>query len=325
MGIEAALIGGGLGLLGSSMSGNAARDAANTSANAQLQSAQMAADAAKFRPVGVTTRFGTSNFQMSPEGYLQSAGYTVSPELMAIQDRLLSQAGGQGLANTNQALNAQQSLFGLGQQYLAESPQQAAQNWMANQQALLAPSRAQAQAGLTQNLFNTGRGGVATAQGTGMGAANPEQQALLNAQVQQDLQLAAQAQQQGMNQVNFGAGLFGTGAQVANAGYAPLQTQLGLGQTIEGLGQNALDIGAQLGGRSATAGQSVGQSLLAGGLGAARTTQAANQYSPVGATLSGLAGNQQLMRGVGNWFSGSPSGTFQADPNAYAFGTQSWE
>ena len=74
--------------------------------------------------------------------------------------------------------------------------QAAAQQYMQQQQALLQPGRERAQAGLTQNLFNTGRGGLAVAQGGGMGAANPEQQALLNAQSMQDLQLAANAGQQ---------------------------------------------------------------------------------------------------------------------------------
>jgi hypothetical protein len=43
------------------------RDAAGQSAQAQLESARLAAEAAKFRPVGVTTRYGTSNFQFDPE------------------------------------------------------------------------------------------------------------------------------------------------------------------------------------------------------------------------------------------------------------------
>jgi hypothetical protein len=191
---------------------------------------------------------------------------------------------------------------------------------MASQQALLQPSRDVAYGNLKQGLFNSGREGLAVAQGGNLGAANPEAQAYYNSLAQQDAQLAAQAQQQGMNQVNFGAGLFGTGAQVANAGYAPLQTQLGLGQTIENLGQNSLDIGAQLGGRSATAGQSVGNTLLQGGLGAARTMQAANQYSPVGAGLTGLAGNQTLMSGIGNWFSGTPSMTAASSTGGWGTG-----
>lgn len=293
-------------LLGGIISGNAAEDAAQTSANAQLEAARIAAEAQKFRPVGVTTRFGSSNFQMSPEGYLQSAGYDVSPEVAAMRDRLLSQAGGAGMQTGEQAQAAQQQLFGLGQQYLAQSPQEAAQNWMQSQQALLQPGRQQAQAGLTQNLFNTGRGGVAVSQGGMMGAANPEQQALLNAQMMQDMQLAAQAQEQGRAQTTFGAGLFGTGLDLATAGYNPLKTQFGLAQSLEAAGQSPLDIGAQLGGRSAAAGANVGQTLFQGGTNAARAMEAANAYSPVGAAFSGLAGNKQLTQGLANWMTGSP-------------------
>ena len=80
----AAITGGNL--LGGYLQGNAAKDAAQTSANAQLQSAQIAADAQKFRPVGITTNFGSSNFQFDPQGYISSAGYTLSPELKAQQE-----------------------------------------------------------------------------------------------------------------------------------------------------------------------------------------------------------------------------------------------
>lgn len=298
-----ALIGAGIGLLGSSMQARAARDAAQTSANAQLESARIAADAARFRPVGVTTRFGSSRFGFDPQGNLSSAGYTVSPELIAIQDRLLSQAGQQGVGATEQALAAQQGLFNLGQQYLAQSPQEAAQQWLASQQALLQPARERALAQTRQNLFNTGREGLSIAQGGNLQATNPEMAAYYNALAQQDAQLAAQAQEQGRAQTTFGAGLFGTGAQIAQAGYSPLQTQLGLGQTIEQLGQSPLDIGAQLGGRTATAGANAGQFLMQGGLGAARTLQATAGNSPTGALLSGLANNQQFTSGLGSWMS----------------------
>ena len=330
MGIEAALIGGGLGLLGANQQAKAARQAAQTSADAQLEAARIAAEEARFRPVGITTRFGTSQFGFDDQGRLSSAGYTLTPELAAIQDRLLSQAGGQGIGSTEQALAAQRGLFNLGQQYLAQSPEEAAQQWMTSQQAALAPARERAYNQMQQSLFNKGRSGLAVAQGAGMGAANPEAQAYYNALAQQDLNLAAQAQEQGRAQTTFGAGLFGTGAQLANAGYAPLQTQLGLGQTIEQLGQSPLDIGAQLGGRAATAGANVGQTLLAGGMGAAKTMQAANQYSPMGAVLSGLAGNQQLTTGIGNWLSGlgGSSGATLAGNNPatfdYAYGGGGW-
>jgi hypothetical protein len=86
--LTAAAIGAGASLLGGSMQADATRDASRQSAQAQLESARLAAEAAKFRPVGVTTRYGTSNFQFDPSGYLSGAGYTVSPELKAYQDRL---------------------------------------------------------------------------------------------------------------------------------------------------------------------------------------------------------------------------------------------
>ncbi len=298
MGIEAALIGGGLGLLGSSMQADAAQGAAQSNVDA----ARIAAEAQKFRPVGVTTRFGTSNFQTDANGNVIGAGYNVAPDIAAMRDRLFSQAGGQGFQTAQQAQAAQQGLFNLGNQYLAQSPEAAAQQWMQSQQALLQPSREQAQAGLTQNLFNAGRGGVAVAQGGMMGAANPELQALANAQAMQDLQLASQAQQQGRAQTQFGAGLFGTGLDIATAGYNPLKTQFGLGQTMESAGQGALDLGLNIGGRTTQGATNAANTIY----NAQTAANAANAYSPVGASLMGAAGNQQLMRGIGNWMTGTP-------------------
>lgn len=303
----AALIGGGLGLLGSVIGGNSAKSAAQTQAAAQTEAARIAADAQRFRPVGITTRFGSSNFQTDEQGNVIGAGYDVSPEVAAMRDRLLSQAGGQGFQTAEQAQAAQQQLFGLGQQYLAQSPEAAAQQWMQSQQALLQPGREQAQAGLTQNLFNTGRGGLAVAQGGAMGAANPEQQALLNAQMMQDLQLASRAQEQGRAQTQFGAGLFGTGLEIGAAGYNPLKTQFGLAQGMEEAGQSALDIGAKLGGRSAEAGANVGNTLFKGGMGAAESMYAANKYNPYADAFSGLAGNKQFTQGLSNWMTGGPA------------------
>lgn len=311
-GLAGGLIGGALSFLGANEQADAAQAAAQTSANAQLEAARIAAEESRFRPVGITSRFGTSRFQFDDKGRLSGAGYDVAPDIAAIRDRLLSQAGGQGIGATEQALAAQQGLFNLGQQYLATSPEEAAQSWMQRQQAALAPSREQAYNKVQQSLFNKGRSGLAIGQGAGMQAANPEMAAYYNALAQQDLNLAAQAQEQGRAQTTFGAGLFGTGAQLANAGYAPLQTQLGLGQTIEQLGQSPLDMGAQLGGRTATAGATAGQALLRGGLGAAEALGQANALSPVGSTLAGLARNQQFTSGVGNWLSGLGTGTNSA-------------
>jgi len=321
MGMSSSVIGGGLSLLGGVLGGQSAQNAASTSAQAQLEAARIAAEASKFRPVGITNRYGSSNFQTDANGYLTGAGYNVSPEYQAYQNQLSGLMGQQ----IQQGLNAPQqyapltgatgNLFNLGQQYLAQSPQEAAQQYMTNQLALLTPSREQQSANLMNQLSNTGRTGLSIAQGGNLMAANPEAAALANARAMQDLQLAANAQQAGQQQTAFGAGLFGQGAgllgqyqQVQVGALSPFQTSLGTSSTIEQLGQQPLDIGAQLGGRSAQAGANVGQFLATGGTNAARTMQAANAYSPLGTGLINAGTNQQLTQGISNWFgSGTPN------------------
>jgi hypothetical protein len=317
----AAGIGAGASLLGSSMQSKALERGAQESARAQLESARIAAEAAKFRPVGVTTRYGTSQFQFDPSGYLTGAGYTVSPELKAYQDRLQALTGG---ALTQAEMAGQQyaplqqgatGLFGLGQQYLQQSPQQVAAQYIQQQQDLLAPSRERQYAQLQNQLFQTGRGGLSVgATGLrpsgagGLGATSPEMEAYYNALAQQDLQLASQAQQAGQQNVAFGAGLLGSGAQLMGqyqagqvGALSPFSAYLGAGSTIESLGQQPLDIGAQLGGRAATAGANVGEALLTGGLGAARTLQS-TAGSGFGKALMGLADNPYVQQGLEKYF-----------------------
>ena len=457
----AAGIGAGASLLGGSMQSKAAKQAAETSARAQLEAARIAAEAAKFRPVGVTTRYGSSQFQTSPEGYLTGASYYVSPELKAYQDRLMGLTGGAltqaelaqqqyaplqsaatglfqtgqqylnqpadqrlggianqylgnqpnfGIGDIGQRLLAQgqdqqlidiarqqfapstgaQALTSLGQQYVSQSPEQVAADYMARQQDLLAPSRERQMAQLQNQLFQTGRSGLsvgatgARPSGTaGLGASSPELEAYYNALAQQDVGLAAQAQQAGQQNVAFGssllgqgqalgqgqigfgadllarqqaqeaqrlglgsqfttqqqaleqgrygfgadllarqqameqgrtafgAGLFGTGANVLGqyqagqiGALSPFTSYLGAGSTIESLGQQPLEMGSALGGRAATAGGNVGQSLLYGGLGSAKTIQGASGQSGIGTALMNLGKSPEFGSGVANYLSG---------------------
>jgi hypothetical protein len=316
------------------MSSQANKSAASTAADAQRYAADQAAQAQQFRPIGVTTGFGSSQFTQGPYGP-ESASYTLTPEMAAIRDRLLSQAGAYRPEDIGAAaqplMGGAQGLFSLGQQYLATSPQQAAQDYLTQQRALLAPSQEAALTRVRSGLFGSGRGGLGVQTGTGSAPSNPELQAYYNALAQQEAQLAANADLYGQQRTQFGAGLLGTGGQLlgqvpalTTAGYGPLQTQLGLAGTVESLGQNALDIGAQLGGRTATAGQGVGQSLLSGGLAAAKTQYGANAYSPLGASLTGLGSsiNPGTTNQLGNWFNnminygGTPQGAY-GQQNAY--------
>jgi hypothetical protein len=322
------LITAGISGAGTALSNQANVEAARISAQAMRDAAATAAEAQRFRPVGVTTRFGASQFDFDPvTGQLKSAGYQLTPELKAMQDRIMALTG-QGLTEAEQAggryaplTTGAQGLFSLGQQYIAQSPEQVAQQYMERQQNLLAPGRERDFAQLQNRLFQTGRGGLSVGAtgmrpggGEGLRAASPEMEAYYNALAQQDAQLAAQATQAGQQQVQFGAGLLGTGSNLLGSyregltgAYSPFSTGLGVGSALESLGQAPLDIGAQLGGRSAQAGANVGQTLFQGGLAGARTTQAATGSSPFGDTLLSLAKNPMTQEALlGIFTGGSP-------------------
>jgi hypothetical protein len=305
------LLGAGASLLGGFMQGESNKSAANTQANAQLEAARIAADAQRFRPVGVTTAFGKSNFGTDAQGNLTSAGYTLSPEMAAQRDAFLAQAGGSGMNMIQQGQQAGQGLFNLGQGYLATSPEQAAQSWMQKQQQLLAPSNDMAYARMQQNLQNTGRGGLSVAQGGNLGAANPEAQAYYNALAQQNAGLATQAQAEGRAQTSFGQGLLGGGIDLTSQAYNPYKTQFGLAQTLESAGANSLSMGSELGGRAAQYGGNAGNTLYQGGMAAANTMGTANKQNPWADAIGGALGNQQLMSGVANMFGPSRSSGFQ--------------
>lgn len=353
-------------LLGGLMQGSSARSAAQTQAGSQLEAAQIAANEARFRPVGITTRFGGSQFttgipgvsapvasdfatpeefqaaqsayqtRLQNEGRVTGASYSLDPTLRAYQERFLGLAGG-GLTQAERAQQqfaplstAAQGLFGLGQQYLAQSPEQAAQQYMARQQDLLAPSRERQMAQLQTNLFNTGRGGLSVGAtgarpsgAAGLGASTPETEAYYNAIAQQDAQLAAQAMQAGQQQVAFGAGLFGTGGNLLTQGYGgqaaalgPYQAYLQGATGLEALGQQPLEMGSALGGRIAN--PTGANALFQGGMGAAQSNYAANAYNPFATALTSFSQNPALVRGARNAFSpnynygafGGGSGTF---------------
>jgi hypothetical protein len=270
-----------------------ARDAAK----AQREAGMMA----QFRPVGMTTRFGTSTFDYAlpkplkrkagesdedfaarqllaerTQGQLTGAGYELSPELSAIQDRLFGLTGG-ALSDAEQARMAAMplgaaagSLFGLGSQYLAESPEVARQRYFDQQQALLAAPREREEERLASGVFGRGRAGLSVGD---MG--QPELFSLASARRQQDLALAAEAERAAQQQIGFGSSLFGQGANMLTSQYglpgsalAPLQAYLGTIGSVEGLGQQPFELAMRLAG-----GQQSGQSAYANLLSAAAQTQ----------------------------------------------------
>ena len=329
-------------VIGSITGANDARDAANAAAEQQRIAAQNASYASAFRPVGLTTSFGTSQFTrgIDPKTgmpFVESAAYTGAPELQALQSGLFGLFG-QGLgraASTADQLAplgaAGSQLFNLGQQYLAQSPEQAAQNYMTAQQNLLAPAREQQLASIRNKVFQTGRGGLGVG-GTmagGRAATSPEMAAYYNALAQQDAQLAAQAEQAGQQRATFGAGLFGTGAgligtqaQLESGAFAPLQTQLGLASNVEGLMQQPLNLGLQIG-QAQVPGQTAGAQMYGQGMAQAAQTQAQGAMQAAqmnSAFLNNLIGSAAGAYGMSKLGGATPSIT----PSAGGLGSLSW-
>jgi hypothetical protein len=289
---------------------------ANQAAAAQREAAQLGSQVAAFRPVGMTTRFGTSQFDITDVGgvpRVTGAEYQISPELRAIQDRLFAAFPGMlGTAESAQSAAAPLGmaaggLFNLGQQYLAQSPEQARQQYIQEQTAMLDPIRAREEQRLASSVFGRGRAGLNIGD---MG--QPELFALASARRGQDLQLAAQAEQAAQQRAQYGAGLFGTGAQLLGNQYAiptqalgPLQSYLGMTGAVEELGQQPFRLGLAVGG-AAQPGATAGSQLLSSGLSQAAATQQAGAQAASN-QLTGFM-NQMLGAAVGG-FGGGFGGT----------------
>jgi hypothetical protein len=223
------IVQGGLQTAGGLVQTQASRDAARKAEQDLMAATGSAVSGSQFRPVGVTTRFGTSNFQVDPTtGQLVSAGYTAAPEITSAQNKLL----------------------GLGASYLAQTPEEVAQQYMAKQYDLLDPSRQRQLAAIRNQQFQTGRGGLSVGStglrpsgAQGLMGANPELEAYYNALAQQDAQLAANAQQAGQQQVTYGAGLFGQAGNLEAMAQQPFTLGTGLGTSISGAGANAGRLG----------------------------------------------------------------------------------
>ena len=244
----------GLSLFGASQ----ARDAAGQSAQANIESAKIAAEAAKFKPYSISTGFGTSYFD-EPK---QQAGYTLDPTLQAFRNAMYGGAG-----------------EFMGQ--IQTDPQAAAQQYYNQQQALMAGQRGAEDIALRQQQLQSGRiglglSGASQGAGAGTGYVNPEQYQRDLARSMADQQLAAQSTQLAQADID----------RAISRGTGLLQTGLG----IEEYGLKPLQIGADIGNRVATAGANQAQALLAGGQAAANANLAgglagAGMFGNLGAAL----------------------------------------
>ena len=341
--------------------------AAGEQASAQQAAAARAASAAaQFRPVGMTTAFGTSQFTRETDPatgmpYVSGASYQAAPQLSDLQRQLMSQYGSQfGFAQQQQALAAPmaqgaQSLFGLGQQilptsyqtapsaqaqalaaqyqqaqqglmptsfqtsaspeaqalaqqfqqtgagYLSQSPEEARAEYMRTQQAALAPGQEQQLASIRNQLFQTGRSGLATGgTTTGMQSSNPELQAYYNSLAQQNLGLAAGAEQAAQQRQSLGLGMLGQGYQTTASAQElarqnmlqNLGTSLGYGQQAYATTATAEDLARQRSAADITLG--AGLFGTGGQLLSSQAGVGAGAYSPL-QTLLGTSGQVEQM------------------------------
>lgn len=239
---------------------NASQDAAEQQAQTMNNLGAQAASMAQFKPYSVTSGFGTGYFDTAK----QTAGYQLNPVLEAFRNKMYG-----GSASVLDQLNL--------------DPTQAAQQYMAEQQGLLQPTRQAEDIALRNQQLNRGRIGLgisgAAVGAGGNGMVNPEQYQRDLARAQADAAMAAGSRQQAQADIDRligrSTGLFNTGAG------------------IEQLGMGAMTTGADLGKAGSAAGASAGTSLLDAGAKAALFNyqagkQSADMYGALGSSLGGM-------------------------------------
>ena len=301
MGATAAMVG--AQVVGGLMQNRAAKKQAaamGQQAAAQVEAARIAAEEARFRPIGITTRFGSATPQFT-DGRLTGYDYQGSPELVGFQDQLSRLYGSSlGQAERATALQPQfeqtaQGLFNLGQ---AEVPQSREQI-IAQQQALLRPYDIEQEQRLAAGVFGRGRGGLSVGAG-----GQPELQALAETRRRRDLELLANVDQTFMNRaqqaaglMKQGSGVLGTVYQTQQAALTPFDAQFGLAAKFEDVARQPMDIGTALGQKVTSANTRAGEIMQQGSNAAAQLQSQASQ-----ARASGLASMGQGIANLGQQY-----------------------
>jgi len=220
----------------------------------QLSDTAKAMEMAKFQPYSIRTGTGSTFFDQGTG----QAGFALAPETYGYQQDLYKKAG--------EAVGAIQA-----------TPEQAAAQYVAQQQGLLQPGRQAEDIALRNQQLSRGRIGMGIsgeAAGAGAGGmVNPEQFSRDRARALADAQIAAQGTQAGQaqqaNQLALATGLFSGGMAPEQFGLNALTQGSNIGSLAQGAGQAQANIyGSGM--------ANVYNSML----GAAGTAQTAAQYLP---------------------------------------------
>ena len=315
-----------LSVAGGLISGSKGADAAKGQAEALRAAALRSSQMAQFRPIGLTTGFGSSRFKVNELGQVEEAGYELTPELQNLRNRFVGGATGydptrvQNLAEP--IYGGASSLFNLGGSYLGANPQEVAAKYISDRQGLLQPSRAAEFGRINARNFATGRGGLGVQTATGGAPTNPALQAYYNSIFQQDKALAAEADTEAMNRIRFGGELYGAGGKLAagipslfSGSFLPIETQLGLARTVEGMGERPFAMSQELARLQSGAGAQAGNLYLQPQGAAASAYSRYQGYSPLGDAFTNLGAGMGGGGGFGSLFGGGGGG-YSAAPYA---------
>ena len=341
--------------VGGYMASQSAADAANAQAQGYRQLSeqqyQRALEAAQkypeFRPITVSSSFGTPQYTYDDTGRLTGVSSTAAPWLAALQQQGQGLAGQymnlqqQALANqygqaaSNQAFQAAQGLYGRAEQALPTSydTTQATQDYYNQMQGLVAADRERQLAATRQGLFNRGRQGLAigATQAGGELASNPEMAAYYNAVAKQDAQMAMDARTRALSDLNaqqqLGLGLMGAGASQTTLGgnalnqyytniaaaQSPFTNQMSQLGAFETMINQPVSLGMQYGSNVTGQANTIGQAYMqASGAGSVAAMQGLDAQYKADATNPWAAlligGGQALGKSAGAFGGGGKSG-----------------
>ena len=308
--------------------GQAMQQVQSTIGQSQLSDTAKAMEMAKFQPYSIRTGTGRS-FVDQATG---QAGFALTPETYGYQQDLYKKAG--------------EAVGGI-----ATTPEAAAQQYIAQQQGLLAPQRQAEDIALRQQQLQRGRIGLGIASeaaGAGVGGmVNPEQFQRDRARALADAQIAAQGTQEGQRQaaaqLQLAQGMFGAGMAPEELGLRQLAAGSDLGRLQQAANMQAAnlytggmsDYYKSMLGAASTAAQNA-QYVPQAGL-----TAAKEQYQRQQTGLAGLMGNQlqyqamttpqatvpgsaYAMAGLGSGLMNAGMTGIQNQMSGYAGGTPNW-
>jgi hypothetical protein len=210
-----------------------------------------AAEMARYKPWDVTgSYFGDASFDPNSN----TASYNLSPELTKLRDMFMGEAFDIG-GDASKARSDADAMRGYGRDLFSEAAGRnvtgIGNKYYNDVMNIMAPGRIGQQQQIAQNLFSSGRSGLATAAPEGGGYVNPERMEYLTAMNRDNSQIAydslARARQEQGQDINTGIGMYGLADTIRSQPYNQMNSMFGLGAGIEQMGQQPMNQGIAMG------------------------------------------------------------------------------